>query len=58
LPASPTWVPGPDGASDLGPEGGGDVRLRSILVHLIGEEARHCGHADLLRERIDGRVGR
>jgi len=29
---------------------------RDILVHLIEEYARHCGHADLLRERIDGRT--
>ncbi len=28
-----------------------------ILVHMIEEYARHCGHADLLRECIDGRVG-
>ncbi|MBO0868460.1 MAG: DinB family protein [Micromonosporaceae bacterium] len=34
----------------------GDV-LREVLVHLIEEYARHMGHADLLRERIDGRVG-
>jgi hypothetical protein len=34
----------------------GDV-LRDILVHMIEEYARHCGHADLLRERIDRRVG-
>jgi uncharacterized damage-inducible protein DinB len=34
----------------------GDV-LREVLVHLVEEYARHCGHADLLRERIDGRVG-
>jgi hypothetical protein len=27
------------------------------LIHLIEEYARHNGHADLLRERIDGRVG-
>jgi uncharacterized damage-inducible protein DinB len=33
------------------------VELRSVLVHMIEEYARHCGHADLLRERIDGRVG-
>jgi uncharacterized damage-inducible protein DinB len=33
------------------------VPLRSVLVHMIEEYARHCGHADLLRERIDGRVG-
>ncbi len=29
------------------------VSLRWILVHMIEEYARHCGHADLLRERID-----
>ena len=34
----------------------GDV-LREVLVHMIEEYARHNGHADLLRERIDGRVG-
>jgi Protein of unknown function (DUF664) len=34
----------------------GDV-LRSVLVHLIEEYARHLGHADFLRERVDGRVG-
>jgi hypothetical protein len=28
-----------------------------VLVHMIEEYARHAGHADLLRERIDGRVG-
>jgi uncharacterized damage-inducible protein DinB len=46
---------------DLGVKGvdrdGTSVALRSILVHMIEEYARHCGHADLLRERIDGRVG-
>jgi hypothetical protein len=31
--------------------------LRWVLVHLIEEYTRHCGHADLLRERVDGRVG-
>jgi uncharacterized damage-inducible protein DinB len=36
---------------------GTTVELRSVLVHMIEEYARHCGHADLLRERIDGRVG-
>ena len=30
---------------------------RDILIHLIEEYARHCGHADLLRECIDGRTG-
>jgi len=35
----------------------GEVSLREVLVHMIEEYARHIGHADLLRERIDGRVG-
>lgn len=35
----------------------GEAPLREILVAQITEYARHCGHADLLRERIDGRVG-
>jgi hypothetical protein len=34
-----------------------DVSLRWIYVHMIEEYARHNGHADLLRERIDGVVG-
>jgi uncharacterized damage-inducible protein DinB len=37
--------------------GGNAIQLREVLVHMIEEYARHCGHADLLRERIDGRVG-
>jgi uncharacterized damage-inducible protein DinB len=35
----------------------GMISLRQVLVHMIEEYARHMGHADLLRERIDGRVG-
>ena len=31
--------------------------LRWVLVHLIEEYARHNGHADFLRESIDGSVG-
>lgn len=31
--------------------------LRYALLHMIEETARHCGHLDLLRERIDGQVG-
>ena len=31
--------------------------LRWILTHMIEEYARHNGHADLLRERIDGATG-
>lgn len=37
--------------------GGSRVTLRWIYTHMIGEYARHCGHADLVRERIDGRTG-
>ncbi len=33
------------------------ITLRDILVHMIEEYARHVGHADLLRECIDGRTG-
>lgn len=33
------------------------VTLRWITVHMIREYARHTGHADLLRERIDGATG-
>ncbi|WP_327270452.1 DinB family protein [Streptomyces sp. NBC_01218] len=37
---------------------GGEVySLRLIHVHLIAEYARHAGHADLLRERLDGATG-
>jgi hypothetical protein len=44
--------------ADLGSIGtvGGHV-LRDVMVHMIEEYARHMGHADFLRERIDGRVG-
>jgi hypothetical protein len=37
--------------------GGGSMSLREALVGTIEEHARHMGHADLLRERIDGRIG-
>lgn len=33
------------------------VNLRYILAHLIEETARHCGHADIIRESIDGVTG-
>ena len=35
----------------------GHFNLRWVLVHLIEEYARHNGHADLIREAIDGSVG-
>lgn len=34
-----------------------DLQLRWIVTHMIEETARHCGHADLMREAIDGQVG-
>lgn len=37
--------------------GTGKTAVRELMVHRIEEYARHCGHADLLRECIDGRVG-
>ncbi|MBT2406485.1 MULTISPECIES: DinB family protein [unclassified Streptomyces] len=40
-----------------GDNGGEPMALREVLVHMIEEYARHNGHADFLRERIDGRVG-
>ncbi|QLQ36100.1 DinB family protein [Micromonospora robiginosa] len=36
---------------------GEDVSLRLVMVHMLHEYARHNGHADLLREAIDGTVG-
>ncbi|WP_433380805.1 DinB family protein [Actinoplanes sp. CA-142083] len=35
----------------------GDTDVRFVLAHLIEEYARHAGHADLLREAIDGATG-
>lgn len=49
--------------SDLGREmpipgrEGERVSVRDMVVHMVEEYARHCGHADLLRETIDGRTG-
>jgi len=44
--------------TDLGERLGREaVAVRDLLVHRIEEYARHCGHADLLRECVDGRVG-
>ena len=39
------WWPGPD------------VKLFNILVHILTETNRHAGHADILREQLDGTVG-
>lgn len=39
------------------PKSGEEVSLRLVMLHLIHEYARHNGHADFLREGIDGTVG-
>ena len=45
LPPAP-WYPDPEGCT-----------VRWILLHLIEETARHAGHADILREALDGAQG-
>jgi uncharacterized damage-inducible protein DinB len=40
------------------PDTDAPVSLRWVLMHLLEETARHAGHADILRELIDGRTGR
>ncbi|HWI43722.1 MAG TPA: DinB family protein [Nocardioides sp.] len=55
------WLDGQDDAG-MGAEvvynSHGEIStVRDILVHMVEEYARHCGHADLIREVIDGRTG-
>jgi hypothetical protein len=50
LAAEPDW-------GRLLPVHGEETEVRDIAVHLVEEYARHVGHADLLRECIDGRTG-
>jgi hypothetical protein len=45
------------GVPSAGGRAGQRVSLRWIYMHMVEEYARHNGHADLLRERIDGAVG-
>jgi hypothetical protein len=40
------------------PRRGPALSMRWVLVHMIEETARHAGHADILREQIDGSTGR
>jgi Protein of unknown function (DUF664) len=49
-------ITGEDPLNEHG-SGGGPMSLREALVGTIEEYARHMGHVDLLRERIDGRIG-
>ena len=39
-------------------DGDGEVDLRWIVAHLLEETARHAGHADIIRELLDGSTGR
>ncbi len=52
----PTGRPGPP-LDDTGPRDGKPCSLRWIYHHMIEEYARHNGHADLIREMVDGAVG-
>lgn len=49
-------ITGDDSLNQHG-SGGGLMSLREALVGMVWEYGRHMGHVDLLRERIDGRVG-
>ncbi|EDY63917.1 DinB family protein [Streptomyces pristinaespiralis] len=39
------------------PEPHADTNLFAVMVHVLGESVRHAGHADILREGLDGRTG-
>ena len=47
----------PHGLDEVEVDGAQAYSLRWILTHLVEEYARHNGHADLLREALDGRTG-
>jgi hypothetical protein len=46
-----------DDPLNLHGSGGRKMSLREAMIGMVWEYARHMGHADLLRERIDGRIG-
>jgi uncharacterized damage-inducible protein DinB len=62
-----SWAHGDESVRTLGLEAGAtvpwwpenrrDTTLGSVVVHLLAETAHHAGHADILRETIDGRAG-
>ncbi len=62
-----SWVHGDESVRELGldapahvpwwREGHRDTTLGHLLVHLLAETAHHAGHADIVRETIDGRGG-
>jgi hypothetical protein len=51
-------APGLDERAGITEPGSPGVNLRWILMHLLEETARHAGHADILRELLDGSTGR
>ena len=58
--AADAWLdalPEEDLGRELAMADGDTVSARDLVVHMIEEYARHAGHADLLRECIDGRAG-
>lgn len=55
--AADAWLAGDVSMGAEVPLGDDTASVRDILVHMVEEYARHVGHADLLRERIDGRTG-
>lgn len=46
------------GVRSLRPDATEGPSLRWVLVHMIEETGRHAGHADIIREQLDGAVGR
>ena len=55
--AADEWLAGDVSMAAEVPHRDGAVTVREVLVHMVEEYARHLGHADLLRECIDGRTG-
>jgi uncharacterized damage-inducible protein DinB len=56
--AADEWLDGPvDLAATVTTPRDESAVVREVLIHMVEEYARHCGHADLLRECIDGRTG-
>jgi hypothetical protein len=39
------------------PDRSADYNVRWVVVHMIEETARHVGHADIIREQLDGKSG-
>ena len=48
---------GPDGLASFTWLNGRTPTVRAMILDMIEEYARHTGHADILREVVDGRVG-